>query len=82
MKRVTAGLTLSLALVAIGGPASAFTQKPYFVPAEGDDSLRSRCRSEASMIGGRGGPGATQRGPAVREMRRQYRKDCMRRGRA
>lgn len=64
-------LTLCVCLAA---PACA--RYRYFVPDPSDSSLRSKCRSEASMIGG-GGKSAAVHLEEIRQLRHAYVQDCM-----
>ena len=67
--------TLFLA-ASLAAPSAQARPRPY-VPAEEDTSLKAKCRSEASMVGGGGGRGAVTRAEFVREMRREYFTKCM-----
>lgn len=67
----------AVGVIAAATSGSAPARGRYFVPEPGDTSLRSKCRSEASMMGGGGGRGAATRGMEVQEMRRAYFRRCM-----
>jgi hypothetical protein len=65
------GIALASAQAATAGPPRPFTPEP------GDTSLRSKCRSEASMMGGGFNRGSATHSMQVQEMRRSYFKRCM-----
>ncbi|GLS45552.1 hypothetical protein GGR33_004294 [Methylobacterium brachythecii] len=76
MQRLSAPVVLFTA-VTLTSPALA--RGTYFVPEPGDNSLKSKCRSEASMMG-YGGKSFTVHMEENRELRRRYFRDCMHRG--
>ena len=70
-------LVAAITLAALAGPALA-RSRPY-QPEPGDDSLRSKCRAEVSMIGGTG-KHMTQDADQYRALRREKFQACLKAG--